>query len=50
MKKAALTVLGLAISALVYTEVGLMITVALLAVLFVALAVNRRRGDQPRGL
>jgi len=50
MKKAALTILGLAISALVYTKVGLMIMVGLLAVLFVAIALNRPKEDKPRGL
>jgi hypothetical protein len=43
MKKAALTVVGLALSALVYTEVGLMITVGLLAVLFVVLGLQGSR-------
>jgi len=42
--------LGLAISALVYTEMGLMITVGVLAVLFIALALKRPKDDQPRGV
>jgi hypothetical protein len=50
MKKAGLTILGLAVSALVYTKAGLMIMVGLLAVLFVALALNRPKDDTPRGL
>ena len=49
-KRIAAMVLGLAISALIYTELGLMITVGLLAVLFVALALNRPKDDQPRDL
>jgi len=50
MKKVALMALGIAVSALLYAEVGMMITFALLVVLFVALALNQPKSDQPRGL
>ena len=46
LKKEALAVLGLVVS----PDVGLMISVALLVMIFIAAATNGRRSDSQRGL